>query len=99
MTHRHRNTDGRMVKDPDAVLDFRWDWTDWLDDDTAETITSANIIGAVGVTVDDSNVDGATVVARVSGGAIGEPASATCRITTSTAQVDDRTMTFTIRER
>jgi len=42
---------------------------------------------------------GTRVRAWISGGTVGQAAAATCRITTAGGRVDDRTLTFTIKER
>ena len=84
------------MKDPNAVLDYSWDWTAWLD--TGETITSHTLI-PTGVTVESSAVVGSSVVAWISGGTAKSTASVTCRITTSDGRTDDRTMTLWIQER
>jgi hypothetical protein len=39
------------------------------------------------------------VRAWISGGTVGQAAAATCRITTAGGRTDDRTLTFTIKER
>ena len=85
-----------MTKDPDAILDYVWDWTGWLGD--GETIDTATIT-PTGVDLVDHKVDGPTVVARLSGGQTGQPAQATCHIVTSTGQHDDRTIRLIIADR
>ena len=41
-------------KDPDAVLDWVWDWNVWLDE--GETITTSTFLASVGITMDsDTN--------------------------------------------
>ncbi len=57
-------------KDPDAVLDYQWRWSSWLD--VGETIVSYTVTPAAGITVDsDALTDGTTVTAWLSGGAAG----------------------------
>lgn len=85
-------------KDPNAVLDYAPDFTDWLDLIT-DTIASHTATAAGGVVVDSSSVVGKTVVVWVSGGTVGTPASVTVRITTVGGRIDDRTIYFRIRER
>lgn len=86
------------VKDPDAVLDFRFDWSAWLAD--GEDIVEHEII-ADGLTVDSSGSDGQAVTVWTSGGEANTVARITCRITTNNvpARTDDRTGTIRIRER
>lgn len=87
------------LKDPDDVDDYTWDWADMLGD--GETIIDHDITDVVGITVGAHEVvnDGTAVVARISGGTIWKPASATCHIKTSTGREKDRTMRFTITNR
>lgn len=84
-----------IEKDPDAVLDYRWDWSAWLDGDT---ITGHELI-ADGLTVASSTTDGASVTAWISGGTLRATHEVTCRITTAAGRTDDRTMRLMITER
>lgn len=89
-----------MRKDPNAVLDFNWDWTEWLatNEDVIQTIS----IETNGVDLKPSpapTTDGLIVTAWLSGGVAGTRATARCRITTSAGRTDDRTINITIRER
>jgi hypothetical protein len=88
-----------ITKDPDAVLDYSWDWTDWLAD-VADTIASHEITVS-GVTLNSSSNDGQIVTAVLSGGTLGQTAQAQCRITTasSPARIEDRTIFLKIRAR
>lgn len=85
----------RFFKDPQAEKDATWDWTEWLGD--GETITAATVT-ASGVTSGPVIVTSPLVVCRISGGTAGATGAATCRITSSAGQIDDRTMYFVIRE-
>lgn len=90
---------GRLVieKDPDAVLDYGFNLVDWLEE-VSDTLDSLQVTG-VGVTVDSSFISGTRIVAFISGGVVGEPASATFRYTTTGGRTDDRTMHFRITQR
>lgn len=83
-------------KDPDATLDYTWDWTEYLAEisDTIQsfTVTPDATLSLVGASV----VSGTKVVAYISGGQVGVPASAVCRITTVDGRIDDRTIHFNI---
>lgn len=87
----------RMAKDPGAVLDYTFDWADWLGTDTitAHTVTAS----AAGVTVASSAVVGAAVVAWLTGGTAGTAATVTCHITTAAGRQDDRTLYLNIFQR
>lgn len=86
------------IKDPNARLDYAWDWSAWLDD--GETITSHTVTVASGdVTLDGDDEDAGIVTAWVEGGTVGTTSRLTCHIVTSEAREDDRTRSITIRER
>ncbi len=95
-----------MIKDPDAKLDFGFDWKpathgkdepDWLEAD--ETITSYVITVPAGLTkVSDIQADGVVVV-WLSGGTVGEWYEIACLITTSAGRTDKRTISIQIQER
>lgn len=84
-------------KDPDAVLDFAFDWTAWLSD--GETISSHVIVEQTGITVDSDSESNGVVTVWLSGGTEGETYSLTCSITTSQARQDDRTIFILVEER
>ena len=87
-----------ITHDPNARLDYAWDWTAWLTD--GETITSHTITVTTGdVTVESSSVIGGAVVAWVTGGTVPTDAKVTCHITTSAGRQDDRTRTLMVRDR
>jgi hypothetical protein len=86
-----------FIKDPDAVLDYEWDWARWLDSDT---IVSHEVfpIGA-GITVDSHTATLTSVTAFVSGGTVGVLYGLTCRVVTAGGRTDDRTINILIRGR
>jgi hypothetical protein len=76
-------------KDPDAVLDYAVDWSEWLDDDT---ITASEWTVPDGITADsDSNT---TTLATVwlSGGTLGQTYSLVNHITTAAGREEDQTI-------
>lgn len=92
-----------IVKDPDAVLDYIFDWTLWLDDVTdtlfSQTVTTPAGVGAI--VIDDSDIVGKTVVAYISGGTVGNEYPVTCQIVTAASppRTDERTIYIKIKER
>jgi hypothetical protein len=82
--------------DPDAALDFRFDWSTWLGD--AEEISSHTVTSTAGLTVDTSTTDGSTVTAWVSGGEIGNQ-TVSCLVTTNQGRTDERTIQINVQER
>ena len=85
-----------FVKDPDAVLDYEWDWAAWLGTDT---IASHTVTAATGLTVDTSEATTTAVTAWLSGGTVGQTYSVTCHVVTAAGREDDRTVTVTVMER
>ena len=81
--------DNRFTKDPEAVLDYQVDWSDWLDDDTIDT---SEWTVPAGLTEDsDSNT---YTVAKVwlSGGTAGATYAVENKITTTDGRTDERTI-------
>lgn len=88
-----------FFKDPDAVLDYKFDWSDWLA--SGETISTRTITPETGITVDsDSITDTSTsVTVWLSGGTAGNVYDVACLITTSDSRTDERTMKIRCQER
>ena len=86
------------VKDPNAVLDYTIDWSDWLGEN--ETISTHSVIADTGITVDSSSiVDNTSVMIWLRGGTVGQYYRVTCRIVTTAARTDDRSITIQVEER
>ena len=58
------------LKDPSAVLDYVFDWTEWLA--TGETIESYVITVDAGLTLNSDSESNGAVVAWLSGGEVGK---------------------------
>ena len=102
------NVTGEFVKDPAAVLEYKWDWkastngsgkSDWLA--AAETIASHTITADTGITVDSSaETDTDTsVTVWLSGGTHEADYTVRCAIVTDAGRKDTRKMVFKCRER
>lgn len=85
------------IKDPSAVLDWVFDWTDWLA--SGETITSHTITGETGITVDSSTESAGKVTVWLSGGTAGENYKVACLIETSAGRIDERTIWIKVTNR
>jgi len=85
-----------MLKDPDATLDYKWDWAAWLDGDT---ITDATVTATTGITVDSIAHDATTVTVWASGGTDGSTYDLVCHVTTTGGREDDRTLSLRVTER
>lgn len=76
-------------KDPDATLDYSFDWTAWLG---ADQISTFVITVPSSLTLASSSRNGAVVTAFISGGKRGDKYAVACKITTIGARTDERTM-------
>lgn len=83
------------IHDPDATLDYTFDWSAWLDGDT---IASATVTASTGLTVDSTTTGADAVTVWVStDGSVG-PRELTCRVTTTAGRVSDRTATLYVEQ-
>lgn len=89
-----------ILKDPNAILDYTFDWTVWLADVGGDTIlTKLLILDAPLVEVSSNIVGGTKVVVFISGGTVNATHRVVCRITTAALRTDDRSIYLKIRER
>lgn len=85
-------------KDPDARLDYQWDWSAWLAD--GETIEDAELTEIPDeLTLDELVITDTAVTAWFLGGVDGEGYQVTCHIETSDGRTDDRSIYLICRER
>lgn len=82
------------TKDPDAVLDYPFYWSDWLE--TGDTIASYVITVASGLTLDSDTNTTTAVVVWLSGGTAGTTYTVACRITTADGRTDERTINISV---
>ena len=93
------------LKDPSAVLDYVFDWTEWLatgetiavDSETGEKLIT--ITADTGITVDSWTEDDGKVTVWLSGGTAGINYKVACKITTSAGRTDERTIWIKVVER
>lgn len=91
------SAENTFLKDSAAVLDYQWDWSDWLA--SGETIVSASVTTPDGIT-EDSEVTGSTAVTVwLSGGTVGVTYVLQCTITTSAGRTDNRKMIIRVVDR
>lgn len=88
-----------FTKDVDAVLDYRFDWSDWLE--TGDTIATRTVTATTGITVDSSSItDSSTsVTVWLSGGTVGATYDVSCLIVTVQSRTDERTVSVRVLER
>lgn len=82
--------------DPQAVLDYLWDWAAWLNGDT---ISSHSVSVPTGITLASSAHTDTTVKAWLSGGTAGLDYKVTSHITTVAGRQDERTILIRAAER
>jgi hypothetical protein len=87
-----------IYKDPDATLDYTWDWTEFLAD-IVDSIAAYEMLVDESLTVVSSSRIGAVVTAFISGGTLDAKPTATCRITTTGGRIEDRSIYFRMVER
>lgn len=74
-------------KDPNSVLDYRWDWSTWLQ--ASETISNHSIVSEAGITVDSSSATTTAVTVWLSGGTEGAAYVVTSRVVTNQGRTED----------
>jgi hypothetical protein len=86
-----------FLKDPQAILDYGFDWTDWLDEH--ETISSVTWTVPSGITKVSQTESSTEALIWLSGGTAGTNYDVVCHIVTSATRADDRTMTIKVAQR
>lgn len=84
------------IKDPDAVLDYSFDWSLWLAN--SETI-STSTFSAVGLTINSDSKTTTSTTAWISGGADGNVYQLSNKITTNQGRTDERSVTIRVKNR
>lgn len=88
----------QFIKDKDAILDYVWDWSDWLGNDTISDVTVTPSSTDLTIVGDPIELDG-VVTAFISGGQTDTSYLVTCKIVTAGLRTDERSGIFTIQER
>lgn len=86
----------RVIKDPDDVKDWFWDWSDWLS--SGDSIASKAVSADPGITVDSSEIQDDGVAVVLSGGTAGTTYDVSVKITTTNGFVDQKTVSFEVTE-
>jgi len=87
-----------FVKDPDAVLDYAFDWTEFYLQ-SGETISAHTVSVETGLTKDsDSETDGVVTV-WLSGGTVQESYLVECEIVTSLGRTEERSIYIAVEDR
>lgn len=86
-----------FTKDPEAILDYIFDWSDWLA--TGEIITSATITVPTGLTKASQTTTTTEVIAWISGGVVTTTYRVECKITTNSNRTDVRAINIRVADR
>lgn len=92
-----------ILKDPQASLDYKWDWDLWLEE--GEKIVGVALTVPEPLVLDEANSgitdDGRSVTAWLSGGTATTKTTVTCLITTDSAppRIDARRMNIVVTGR
>jgi len=91
-------TENVFIKDPNATLDFGFDWSQWLGDDEAIIDYAVNV-SPCGIVNDFNTNTAGSVIVWLSSGSVGQRYSVACLITTSGSRIDERTIKIDVRDR
>ena len=86
------------VKDPDALLDYKIDWSVWLTASGGDFITSANASAETGIIIKTSAATSTIHTFFVSGGTVGVEYTITSRIHTNGGRRNDQSIVIAIEE-
>lgn len=88
-----------FIKDPNAVLDYSFDWSDWLNE--FEEINTSTWLNPDNITINTSAKTATSSVVWVSGGTAGKTYRLTNRIVTTSnpTRTDDRTLLIEVKDR
>ena len=85
-----------FTKDPDEVVDYKFDWSTWLG---ADTISSDTLTVDAGLTKDSDSNDTTSVTVWMSGGTAGKAYKVSSKIVTAGGRTAERTIIINVRER
>lgn len=85
-----------FLKDPDEVLDYKFDWSTWLGSDTIQSIT---LIVPSGITKDSDTNDTTSATIWLSGGTSGNDYKITNRIVTAGGRTAERAITIRVSDK
>jgi hypothetical protein len=95
-------TEKTYIKDPNAVLDYTFDWVNdpdgrWLQ--VGETISSHVITVDIGLIKDSDSESSGLVTVWLSGGTAYTSYTVACKIVTSEGRTDERSITVRVMDR
>jgi len=88
-----------IEKDPIAVLDYGWDWNDWLDGDSISTSTWSISGADSSLTEASSSVAAGIATIWMSGGTDGVIYTVTNKVVTAGGRTDERSFMVNMSNR
>lgn len=85
-----------FTKDPNALLDYTVDWSDWLTG--GDSISVSAWVVPAGLTNDHDSSTSTDATVWLSGGTIGLNYRVTNRITTALGLIDERSFTVAVKD-
>lgn len=85
------------VQDPNAVLDYVFDWSGWLA--ASETISTSTVTVGTGLTENSESNTTTKATVWLSGGTAGTTYSVTNKIVTNQGRTDERTIQIRVENR
>lgn len=87
----------RAIKDPEAVLDYSIDWSEWLVD--GDALSDSDWSAEDGITIDNDTLVGNITTVWLSGGSVNKSYRVVCHITTTGGREDDRSIFVKMAEK
>lgn len=88
---------GKFEKQPADVLDYDFDYSDWLDD-RSDTIATYNVVAETGLTVGLVTAISGVVKVFLSGGTDGQTYKVTCTVTTTGGRTKQAEISVKVKE-
>ena len=86
-------------KDPNAIIDYAWDWTAWLADRGNDTISNSTWTVPAGLTEVSNNESNGVAAVFLSGGVDGYKYVVTNRIVTAGGRTEERSFRIPCEEK
>ena len=88
---------GKFTKQPADVLDYDFDYSDWLDD-RVDTIATQTVTADTGITVGTVSNASGVVKAWISGGTDGQTYKVTCTMTSAGGRIKQAEISIRVKE-
>jgi hypothetical protein len=88
-----------LIKDPDATLDYGVDWSGYLEDGEALSLSEWSVAPAGGLVLAGEANGASSATVQVAGGQRGHVCRLTNRVTTSLGRTDERSITIRMEQR